>query len=159
MCFDVARHNSLPVTWVTRCLQGDLGGCFQWSLLCVGGTCFFFFREFTFESWTRHNLRLVRCGVLFTLVYLQTGGCGAPVFQKFSICSLPCVDIALCVCVAPTQCWCVVSAFFLLNVVSYSVRNVRKLNKSCAGGCLCDFGICVCCLFMILFVLSVPVVS
>ena len=34
--FCVACRNSLPVTWVTRCLQGDLGGCFWWSLHSVG---------------------------------------------------------------------------------------------------------------------------
>ena len=32
----MTRRNSLLVTWVTRCLQGDLGGCFRWSLLSVG---------------------------------------------------------------------------------------------------------------------------
>ena len=31
----VSRRNLLPVTRVTRCLPGDLGGCFRWSLrLC-----------------------------------------------------------------------------------------------------------------------------
>ena len=34
--FCVTHRNSLPVTRVTRCLQGDLGGCFRWSLLSVG---------------------------------------------------------------------------------------------------------------------------
>ena len=34
--FCVTRCNSLPVTWVTRYLQGDSGGWFPWSLLSVG---------------------------------------------------------------------------------------------------------------------------
>ena len=36
--FCVAHRNSLPVTRVTRCMQGDLGGCFWW-LLCSVGLC------------------------------------------------------------------------------------------------------------------------
>ena len=60
----VTRRNSLPVTWVTRCLQGELGRCFQWSLLSVG---LYDLRESTIEFETRRNLWLVRCGVLFTL--------------------------------------------------------------------------------------------
>ena len=60
------RRNLLPVTWVTRCLQGDLGGCFQWSLLSVG---LYDLKESTFELWAHRNLWLVRRGVLFTLSF------------------------------------------------------------------------------------------
>ena len=62
----VTHRNSLPVTWVTRCLQGDHGSCFQWSLLPVG---LYELKESTFELWARRNLWLVWCGVLFTLSF------------------------------------------------------------------------------------------
>ena len=62
----VTRRNSLPVTWVTRCLQGDLGGSFPWSLLSVG---LYVLKESTFELGARRNLWLVRCVVLFTLSF------------------------------------------------------------------------------------------
>ena len=64
--FCVTCRNSLLVTWVTRCLQGNLGGCFQWSLLPVG---LYDLKESTFELWARRNLWLVRCAVLFTFSF------------------------------------------------------------------------------------------
>ena len=35
MYLGMARCNTLPVTLMTRCLYGDSGGWFQWSLLPV----------------------------------------------------------------------------------------------------------------------------
>ena len=62
----VTRRNSLPVTWVTRCLQGDLGRCFRWSLRSVS---LYGLKESTSELWARRNLWLVRCAVLFTFSF------------------------------------------------------------------------------------------
>ena len=126
--FGVARRNSLLVTWVMRCLQGNPGGCFQWSLLRVGVSVS---REYTFESQTRRNLWLVWCGVLFTLSF-QTGRCGAPVLQKlpfvlFQVNTL-CGRFPVCVRVALKKSWCVITAVFLLNVASCPAKNVRKIN-------------------------------
>ena len=112
---------------MTRCLQGDLGGCFRWSLLSVG---VYDSKESTFELRACRNLWLVRCGVLFTLSFLRLGGAVPQSFKNspfvlYSFCTL---KIHFLVCVYSSEDgWCVISAFLLLNVVSCPVINVKKL--------------------------------
>ena len=60
------RRNLLPVTWVMRCLQGNLGEFFQWPLLSVG---LYDLKESTFELWAHCNLWLVQRGVLFSFSF------------------------------------------------------------------------------------------
>ena len=78
----MTRRNSLPVTLVTRCPQGDLGGCFQWSLLSVG---LYDLKESIFELWARRNLWLVRCAVLFYIQFLRPGGAVPQSFKNYHL--------------------------------------------------------------------------